>query len=244
MSPCNHPSLLLLNGMLASFHYKNQFGPDPWPDFTPIFSMSSTFLNFDILHPAAESWMSAEDLARDAGGEDHVLEWDNMYDERLLWRGSTTGANHAQDTLWWNVSQRIRLVEMATRRGGETRVLSPPLAGRDAAVGFGRTLKYNALNNAFMDVAFSGKPHQCDEKMCAILSRMFEFRKLMTFKEAIGYKYIMDVSLFQGYATLLLFYYHDIRSTETGGVQDSKGSSLLTLLFSKLPFFRNGILSA
>ncbi|GJJ08524.1 hypothetical protein Clacol_002742 [Clathrus columnatus] len=192
MSPCDHPNLLLLNGALSGYHYSSQFGPTPWSEFTPIFSMSSTFLNFDILHPAAEAWMSANEIAKDAGGEDQVLKWDDMYDERLLWRGSTTGAHHAPGR-WWNVSQRTRLVESATRRGGETRVLFPPLAGRDAAVGFGRTLKYSALNSAFMDVAFSGSPQQCEEKTCSLLKQRFEFRKRMSYKEAGAYKYVMDI---------------------------------------------------
>lgn len=193
MSPCDHPHLLILSGALSNFHSPAQFGPSPWPELTPIFSMSSTFLNFDILHPAAEAWMGADDLSREFGGEDKVPTWDDMFDDRLLWRGSTTGAQFSPQKPWWNMSQRIRLVEMATRRGGETRVLFPHL-DPNAPVGFGHTLKYNNLNAAFMDVAFSGQPNQCDGKICDVIGNMFEFRKRMSFPEAGGYKYILDVS--------------------------------------------------
>lgn len=192
MSPCHHPHLLLLSGALSNFHKSVQFGPSPWPELTPVFSMSSTFLNFDILHPAAEGWMDAEELSRGFGGEDKVPTWDDMFDDRLLWRGSTTGSYYSSENPWWNMSQRIRLVEMATRRGGETRVLIPHLVP-DAPVGFGHTLKYNTLNTAFMDVAFVGQPHQCEKKLCDAISNMFEFRKRMPLPEAGGYKYILDI---------------------------------------------------
>lgn len=187
MSPCLHPFHLTLNGFLSQNHYNRQFGPDPTNTLDPTFSICVSPLHSDILTPAPEQFVDSEGLGNDPN-------WENKPDERLVWRGSNTGVL-ARPGNEWNISHRIRLVEMATRRGGETRVLLPP-RNRDAAVGQGETLSTSALNAAYMDVSFVGKPIQCRDSACGELQRMFEWRKYQSWGDAWMYKYIMDVSLF------------------------------------------------
>ncbi|KAF8576246.1 glycosyltransferase family 90 protein [Ramaria rubella] len=203
MSPCLHPTHLTLSGFLSQHHYPYQFGPTPDPALAPTFSMCVSPLHNDILTVAPEQWT-------DEVGTDP--EWEEKSDSRLLWRGSNTGVLHREGNEW-NVSQRIRLVEMGTRRGGEMRVLMPRgvgdgdveavrvgesededvVPGWEGGVGYGTTIRMSALNSAFMDVAFVGAPMQCQPPVCDVLKGMFEWRSRQTWQDAWQYKYIMDI---------------------------------------------------
>ena len=195
MSPCLHPTHILLNGYLSQYHYPRQFGPSPKLDFIPTFSICVSPLNSDILAVAPEQYTAKVTLDP---------AWRDKPDERLLWRGSNTGTLHKAGN-WWNVSQRVRLVELTTRRGSETRVLLPRRAGGvrgaapggrwDSVVGNGESVRTGVLNAAFMDVGFVGRPIQCRGNVCEDLRRMFEWRGYQSSQAAWVYKYIMDVSL-------------------------------------------------
>lgn len=186
MSPCHHPLHLLQSGFLAQYHYSHQFGPSPSHMLAPTFAISTSPLHNDLLSPAPEQWVDQDEMGIDPP-------WADKVDERLLWRGSNTGTLF-QEGGDWNTSQRIRLVAMGTRRGGETRVLFPR-GDRTSGVGFGENVKWNVLNSAFMDVAFVGNPVQCRGDLCEILQDMFEWRKKQSYTEAWHYKYIMDVGV-------------------------------------------------
>ncbi|KAF8576914.1 glycosyltransferase family 90 protein [Ramaria rubella] len=204
MSPCLHPTHLTLSGFLSQYHYPHQHGPTPDRMLAPTFSICVSPLHNDILSAVPEQWV--EEVGVDP-------QWEDKIDTRLLWRGSNTGALHAEGKEW-NVSQRIRLVEMGTRRGGVTSVLMPRggmmgdvdgeevvddedmdmvVPGWDGAVGRGTRVSTSALNAAFMDVAFVGRPIQCRGAVCETLQKMFEWRKRQTWREAWEYKYIMDI---------------------------------------------------
>ncbi|KAF8487546.1 glycosyl transferase family 90-domain-containing protein [Gautieria morchelliformis] len=191
MSPCLHPSHIHLNGFLSQFHYPHQFGPSPHSFLAPTFSICVSPLHQDILTAAPEQYT-------DDVGEDPA--WGDKADARLLWRGSSTGILH-QTGNEWNSSQRIRLVEMSTRRGGEMQVLLPrgpggsagDGSGWDGAVGFGDPVRASTLNAAFMDVSFVGKPIQCIEPVCTELKRMFQWHPYQSWQDAWMYKYIMDI---------------------------------------------------
>jgi len=187
MSPCHHPLHLLQSGYLAQYHYSHQFGPSPAHMLAPTFAISTSPLHNDLLSPAPEQWVEQDELGIDPP-------WADKVDERLLWRGSNTGTLFKEGGDW-NTSQRIRLVAMGTRRGGETRVLFPrgEEVDRTSGVGFGENVKWNVLNSAFMDVAFVGNPVQCRGELCGVLQNMFEWRKKQSYTEAWHYKYIMDV---------------------------------------------------
>ncbi|KAF8487547.1 hypothetical protein JB92DRAFT_3022176 [Gautieria morchelliformis] len=184
MSPCLHPTHISLNGYFSSYHYETQFGPAPDTSLVPTFSICVSQLHNDILTVAPEQYSEKV-------GEDPA--WGDKVDTRLLWRGSNTGISYQEGTDW-NTSQRTRL-------GGETQVLLPPAAsgrvggvsGWDAAaVGHGEPVRTSALNAAFMDVAFAGKPVQCQGSVCSLLQNMFQWRAFQSWQDAWVYKFIMD----------------------------------------------------
>ena len=207
MDPCLHPSHLTLNGYLSQ--YRN--GPNPHRQLVPTFSICASTLHSDILTVAPEQF-------EDEIGADPA--WDEKPDERLLWRGSNTGILY-QDGALWNISHRIRLVEMGTRRGGTTRVLIPRQAA--SGVGSGEEFKTSLLNTGFMDVAFVKEPIQCRGPICNQLKHMFEWRVTQSWQDAWQYKYIMDVSRCSllTLSSLFLICFH--RSTVMGGARGSSG---------------------
>ncbi|KAF8511776.1 hypothetical protein JB92DRAFT_2831055 [Gautieria morchelliformis] len=157
----------------------------------PTFSICVSPLHQDILTAAPEQYT-------DDVGEDPA--WGYKADARLLWRGSSTGILH-QTGNEWNSSQRIRLVEMGTHRGGEMQVLLPRGhggsagngSGWDGSVGFGEPVRASTLNAAFMDVSLVGKAIQCLEPVCTELKHMFQWHPYQSCQDAWMYKYIMDI---------------------------------------------------
>lgn len=57
-------------------------------------------------------------------------------------------------------------------------------------------VKTAGLNAALIDVAFTGRAVQCDQKTCAVIEREYDFRKKQTPEEANRYKYFLDVRPF------------------------------------------------
>ncbi|KIJ36563.1 glycosyltransferase family 90 protein [Sphaerobolus stellatus SS14] len=181
MSPCYHPTHLIYNGFLSQYHYPHQFGPSPAHHLSPTFAICVSPLNSDLLAVAPEQFTPV--IKND-------VVWGDKWDERLLWRGSNTG-HLFEDGLDWNSSQRVRLVELGTRRGGEVRVLLPK--GENKPVGHGETVKRATINAAYLDVAFAGKPIQCKKEVCERLEHIFEWRKFQEWGDSWGYKFIADV---------------------------------------------------
>ena len=114
-------------------------------------------------------------------------------DERLSWRGTTTGMEQTEDTMWRNL-QRIRLVGWANERNGTASVLQPTKS-KNERVGEGRSVSKARFNPAMLDVAFVGKPNSCVQPICDIIEKEFEFRKYQDAAMAANYKYVLDVSM-------------------------------------------------
>lgn len=87
MNACIHPYLTQITGFLASYGK----GPVPAKHVYPILTMSTTNLHSDVLSVAMEAF--TENVGND-------VEWEDKTDERLLWRGSTTGILFQEDNLW------------------------------------------------------------------------------------------------------------------------------------------------
>jgi len=45
-----------------------------------------------------------------------------------------------------------------------------------------------------MDIAFAGKPGQCEVEVCKEMEERWEWRRRMSVKEVGRYKYVLDVS--------------------------------------------------
>jgi len=180
MDPCNHPSLLYQNGEFLSHNH----GPIPDQVMLPQFTYCSTLLHNDIVPATPINWV--EDVYREDDPD-----FEDKVDERLLWRGTTTGMWHAHHTRWRS-QQRIRLVGWANQRDGTASVL-PPTTSKNERVGKGKPIPVARLNPAMMDVTFAGKPHTCDEDVCKMMKDQFEFRDMQTLRTAGNYKYLLDV---------------------------------------------------
>lgn len=179
MDPCSHPSLLHHHGQFL----RHNPGPIPQQIMIPMFSYCSTSMHHNIV--TAVKW--TEDFDIDPKFHDRL-------DERLSWRGTTTGMQKAKfvETRWRNLP-RIRLVGWANERNGTAPVL-PPTKLPNERVGEARPIAKARLNPAMLDVTFIGKPHSCTQSVCEIIAEEFEFRDWQDEATAANYKYVLDVS--------------------------------------------------
>src|SRR5882762_2473565 len=141
MDPCIHPSLLHHHGQFLTHSH----GPVPDQIMIPQFSYSSTTLHNDIVPATPNNWIADVHHQDDPDYEDKL-------DERLLWRGTTTGMFAASNTRWRS-QQRMRLVAWANERNGTAFVLPP--TKKTERVGKGKLLPKSRLNPAMMDIAYA-----------------------------------------------------------------------------------------
>ncbi|KAF5391052.1 hypothetical protein D9757_003999 [Collybiopsis confluens] len=182
MDPCQHPRLFWRHGQFLS-HNK---GPDPYPTMIPEFSSCTTFLHHNIRVPTPYGWVDEKQLADDPDFEDKI-------DERLLWRGTNTGAYHAPQMRWQN-SHRDTLVRISNEVNGSIEYLVPPKPGyEDYPVGEPQIARKSRFNPSMMDTSFVREPTQCDEAVCNHMKNIYEYKKHQGAKEASNYKYVLDI---------------------------------------------------
>lgn len=179
MDVCNHPQTLRLHSQFLS---ASPLPPAPEKRFTIQFSNCRTLLHRDV--PFASNYGWVESVPED-------VPWEEKVDERLLWRGSTTGIQHAEHTLW-RPTQRPRLVNLTNSRHGFQTVLSPTRS-EEESVGSGREYNLARLNSAMMDIEFAGDVVQCSPETCELMKKVFDFRGRQSQDEASLYKYVIDV---------------------------------------------------
>jgi hypothetical protein len=85
----------------------------------PTFSLSKTALHTDVLGVPMEQWM--ENLP--------TIPWERRTQDKLLWRGSNTGAYYS-DEIDWRKTHRVRLVELASGGDEMVDVIPPPRWGK------------------------------------------------------------------------------------------------------------------
>jgi hypothetical protein len=169
-----------------------------------MFSYSSTTLHHDIV--PAMHWVDEIPPHID-------LDFYDRLDERLSWRGTTTGIFQGEDTRWRS-SHRIRLVGWANERNGTASVLQPTTS-RNERVGEGKSVARSRLNPAMFDVAYVGNAHSCTQAVCGIVQNEFEFREYQNEATAQNYKYVLDVS--HPFHTLRIITDANLRSMEMLG---------------------------
>ncbi|ORY32301.1 glycosyl transferase family 90-domain-containing protein [Naematelia encephala] len=176
MDPCNHPTTAHLAGFLSG-HGK---GPGPGKAVYPAMAMCKTGLHSDVLAVSMEAW--TEDVGVDPP-------WEGKED-RLLWRGSTTGI-YFNTRSPWNISQRVNLVSRTAQRNGHIPVLDitdplePVLGPVDTSLA--------ELNGELMDVGFSGQAMQCDPEVCAKVNKEYNFGSWKDWNASNKYKYLLDI---------------------------------------------------
>ncbi|KAG2036385.1 glycosyl transferase family 90-domain-containing protein [Suillus americanus] len=195
MDPCAHPSHLTQHGQFISHDGP---GPVAHPFLIPQFSYCSSPLHSDIRLPIMLSWVEDVD-----GGEEA---WMEKEEDRLLWRGLNTGIHHGKEKPWKD-AQRGRLMDLVSspspsssnsrpekRTTAHLRTVDVLLTDPFSPDGFQtQTLKKSIVNPAMMDVAFAGKPSQCEPDVCKEVGERWEWRRRMGVKEAGRYKYVLDV---------------------------------------------------
>ncbi|KAL4068444.1 glycosyltransferase family 90 protein [Scleroderma yunnanense] len=184
MDPCQHPELLVTHSQFLS-HRK---GPFPHRTLVPRFSHCGTLLHHDIRPPIPYGWTSGD--GAEAMGD---VTWSQKVDERLNWRGRTTGMYATPDSYWMH-AQRQRLVTLTNTIEGNVSVLRVPV-DPSTPVGELLQLRMARVNPAWMDITFVEKALACEEGAgtCQIMEDMFEFRKSQGRKEEGKYKFILDV---------------------------------------------------
>lgn len=122
--------------------------------------------------------------------------WEEKRDDRMLWRGKTTGIYFKEGVPWseWNsrsylrqirlhrifpvdypadISQRINLVSHTARTSGQTPVYDVPEPLK--AVGSPRDTALSELNADLVDVAFVDEAIQCDSELCEEIGKEYKF---------------------------------------------------------------------
>lgn len=199
MDPCAHPSLLSTHGQFLSFKY----GPMPERTLVPQFSLCSTMLHHDIRPPIPYGWeweLDSDPYQDDDEDKDGAYKgdfpWRHKVDERLGWRGRTTGMWASWDTSWGH-GHRARLVTLASALEGNVSVLGVPEPedADEVPVREPQTMRLAQVNPAWMDMAFTDKPVGCNEEAgtCNEMEKLWEFRRVQRRHEEGRYKFILDV---------------------------------------------------
>ncbi|OCF54896.1 hypothetical protein L486_07552 [Kwoniella mangroviensis CBS 10435] len=122
--------------------------------------------------------------------------WEDKTDNRLFWRGSTTGGYGGQRD--WKESHRMRLHLMINGpKGGDTwwnqqlREIMVP----DGEGGYKVVRRWErVLSKAYADVKLSGKPVQCpNADVCQQVADTIEFGERVWPDQAAAFKYNLDV---------------------------------------------------
>ncbi|KAK4702708.1 hypothetical protein P7C70_g3518, partial [Phenoliferia sp. Uapishka_3] len=177
MDFCQFPDRQNLHGFTA--------WPGPRPGLVfPIFSFTGTSVHADFLAPPVDQYDNPV-------GNDP--EWDDKDFDKILWRGSTTGADlNVPHMRKW--SQRPRLLSLAKQTG----TLTLPYAPNDTpgTLGPSELFSASALSLAYnyFDFKFLGQPAQCaDPVACEEFRKNFQWDTWVSFDEQNRYKYQLDV---------------------------------------------------
>ncbi|EJT99491.1 hypothetical protein DACRYDRAFT_69191 [Dacryopinax primogenitus] len=179
MNPCSHSSLVHLSGVLLA----EGRGPEVQEPALIFGSSTMEGLYADILTVPTQGWVA------EAEGD---VEWEEKLDERLLWRGSTTGVLFSPEHRW-AASQRIRFMEMVGVHDNflNYSVLLPN--PEDTPVGIPEPRFQSWMNALLTDAAFVRGPVQCTPSECDALWQLYEFRSYMPHTQQYKYKYLFDV---------------------------------------------------
>jgi len=176
MDPCHNPELTHIS-TLSDYPE----GPQPRKAFIPAFARAKTLLHADILG------IPTEDAMQETPDE---VPFREKTDKRVLWRGRTTGIDMTIDKAW-NMSHRLRFVQLANRQDGHAWVIPPPNDVKDR-VSPARKWALQDLNQWFFDVAFV-EVLQCPEVVCKQIEQEYTLKEIMYPEEGKHYKYIVDL---------------------------------------------------
>lgn len=172
---CYSPDLINQHGALS-------FQVERDTMLRPIFQLSKFSRNPEFLITPLDAYENATDHAKQADS----LTWDQKTENKLLWRGTTTGDSYSKRKGYdWHRSHRPRLVLMANAKKGE----------RDVWVqknGVWKKQRYSLaeLNEKWMDIAITNDPHQCNKEdgTCDEMARELTKKDRLNHEAAAKYK--------------------------------------------------------
>jgi hypothetical protein len=180
MDICAHPEIIAMHGLTAGKdHYVKSLDA--------MFCISKTTLHADVLGVPPERVVTAADVP--------LIPWEEKTSDRLLWRGGNTAIHYATN-IPWQMTQRVRMIELTNAHTGTSTVLSPPGKMGAGTVGAAASTEPNAsLNNRLMDVGFVGKPIQCDKTdgTCEDIAERYTFKNKVTLNDFDHSKYLFDM---------------------------------------------------
>lgn len=194
MDPCNTPDLVALSTM-ADVVGEPRIGRT----FFPQFARSKTLLHADVLGTPLEDALHEEP---------DPISWSEKQDQRMMWRGRTTGRGSSKDWDVWRHAQRLRLVELTNRTNGTVPVLVPPKNDDESTSGSNAPKPTTATNtaeapatkmielaelNKFFDVGLVDTV-QCQDDICDKIWANYAMKELIYPQRGQHYKYVMDVS--------------------------------------------------
>lgn len=174
MDICQHPEAMHLHGFTTAIGTN-------LANLVPLFTFAKTNVHSDVLATPLEQYSDTY-IGYDP-------EWEDKTINKLLWRGSTTGAEFRKD-VEWKLSQRARLHFLGHETQGKKHVLWADKRESRMRVS---DFEIADLNREYMDVSFSGHPVQCDDETCALMDRIIEFAPTMGLDDSYQYKFLMDV---------------------------------------------------
>lgn len=185
---CQNPQHLLLHGQFL----RENSPPTPHRPLVPFFAHCKTTLHSDIL--VTPLYLTDRSVPDD-------WSWANKNNDKLMWRGTATGAWHSPKTNWRN-AHRARLLNTTGTKNAqagegslpdELELLYPTLS-EDLSVGSPKKVSRKAINNDRMDIAFVGPTAGCHPETCEIMNKAFRYTEHVDHQVAKSYKYIFDVS--------------------------------------------------
>ncbi|KAH9459375.1 hypothetical protein Pst134EA_033027 [Puccinia striiformis f. sp. tritici] len=200
MDLCQHPEWQEFHGFTA------WAGPRPLP-LRPIFSFAQSpgFVS-DILNAPLEQF---EDSTKNA---DQVKKWEDKLDnQRLLWRGQTTGVWFDRQTNW-RKSHRVRLHRLGVaskhpyghqlKRKLRTPALIYPSNNHSTlndhqvqVVVVEKEYSLAQLSDRYLSASFVGDLVQCtvEDSSCETISKEIEFADPVDWQFQNNFKYVLDV---------------------------------------------------
>lgn len=164
MDICQHPEIMPKHGFTSAP------GTNPGP-LVPLFTFAKTNIHSDVLVTPLEQY-SPSYIGFDP-------DWSKKPHNKLMWRGSTTGADFYVSNDW-KASQRSRLHFLTHETEGERNILYSEGLGEMKE----KALAMKAMNQAYMDVSFSGEPVQCDDETCDLMEELIDFAPTMGLDES------------------------------------------------------------
>ncbi|BEI82977.1 hypothetical protein CcaverHIS002_0308450 [Cutaneotrichosporon cavernicola] len=185
MNPCDHPSLLENHGMFLEEHVETS-SPKPHTKLLPIFSLSKTSLNQDILVTPVGKDGEIESVGNERS-------W-NKKNGKMYWRGLATGMFHNKKAGHkWRQSHRERLHFLANDRTGREDEVTMPVGATGQTKYERHSLK--ALGEYYTNSKLAQGPWQCDEGdgTCAEMQSEIDFAPKDPMEESNNYKYLLDI---------------------------------------------------